>query len=86
MPRDNPLSIVPMFIYPPGYNFNGFLLFDPLTESWSSGDGIIRSSDNVEPPIPSGGFETNTDAFFHQISAFIVSYVTGSRWLVLRME
>jgi hypothetical protein len=64
MPRDNPLSIVPMFIYPPGYNFNGFLLFDPLTESWSSGDGIIRSSDNVGPPIPSGSFETNTNAFF----------------------
>ncbi len=64
MPRDNPSSIVPMFIYPPGYNFNGFLLFDPLTESWSSGDGIIRSSDNVGPPIPSGSFETNTNAFF----------------------
>ena len=69
-----------MFIYPPGYNFKRFLLFDRLLNPVEWGRYYFVLSDSVETttylPV---ALKPILTLFFHQMFAFIVLYVTGSR-------
>lgn len=55
MRANDPDSAAPVFLYPPGFDFSGFLLYDPVTQTWRSGNGFTR--DNPPNPLNPG---TNT--------------------------
>lgn len=57
MRADDPNSAAPVFLYPPGFDFSGFLLYDPETQTWRSGNGFTR--DNPPDPLIPG---TNTNS------------------------
>jgi len=52
MRADDPNSAAPVFLYPPGFDFSGFLLYDPVTQTWRSGNGFTR--DNPPNPLNPG--------------------------------
>ncbi|MBQ7589537.1 MAG: hypothetical protein IJU47_02480, partial [Verrucomicrobia bacterium] len=57
MRANDPDSAAPVFLYPPGFDFSGFLLYDPVTQTWRSGNGFTR--DNSPDPLNPG---TNTNS------------------------
>ena len=57
MRANAPDSAAPVFLYPPGFDFSGFLLYDPVTQTWRSGNGFTR--DNPPNPLNPG---TNTNS------------------------
>ncbi|MBQ7589421.1 MAG: hypothetical protein IJU47_01880 [Verrucomicrobia bacterium] len=52
MRANDPDSAAPVFLYPPGFDFSGFLLYDPVTQTWHSGNGFTR--DNPPNPLNPG--------------------------------
>ncbi len=59
MPVSSPGDTVPVVLYPPGFEFSGFLIFDPATEEWIDGSGYVASqnifSGNWPEPEDGGG-------------------------------
>lgn len=47
-------SIVPLCIYPPGFDLTGFLILDPDTGEWASGDGYVVSLPALNRLQPNG--------------------------------
>jgi len=44
MRADGSGSVVPVAIYPPGFDFSNFIILDPSTEEWISGAGVTREA------------------------------------------
>jgi len=44
MRADGSGSVVPVAIYPPGFDFSNFIILDPSTEEWISGVGVTREA------------------------------------------
>jgi hypothetical protein len=44
MPADGSGSATPLAIYPPGFDLSGFVIFDPATGEWTSGNGYVVNS------------------------------------------
>lgn len=49
-------SIVPLALYPPGFDLSDFLIFDPATSDWLKGKGYVREAGTMDGPLdPEGG-------------------------------
>ncbi len=73
-------SVVPLGLYPPGFDLSDFLIFEPSTGDWTSGAGLTRTLNvmganglNDGPPSPGpgdGGGDTNSvppETGFYQV-------------------
>ena len=58
MPADGSGTAAPLAIYPVGFNLSGFIIFDPATGQWVSGNGYVV---NPTPLTLSGGFQPMDD-------------------------
>ena len=71
MPANGSGSAVPLAIYPLGSDLSGFLIFDPSTGQWMSGNGYtVNSTDStqtsgVQPMDVSG--DTNQYTGFYRV-------------------
>ena len=59
-------SIVPLALYPPGFDLSDFLIFDPATSDWLKGTGFIREDvitmDGPPNPEEGGGTDGGTNS------------------------
>ena len=72
MRADGSGSIVPLALYPPGYDFSDFLIFDPATSDWLKGTGYVRTMDGPLDPGPmdgdsGGGTNDPPDTGFYRV-------------------
>ncbi|MBP7827829.1 MAG: hypothetical protein BWX84_02750 [Verrucomicrobia bacterium ADurb.Bin118] len=54
MRADGTGSIVPLALYPPGFEFSDFLIFDPATSEWLKGTGYVKEVGTVDGPLDPG--------------------------------
>jgi hypothetical protein len=47
-------SIVPLGLYPPGFDMSGFLIFDPATSDWLQGSQYSRDALTLDGPLDPG--------------------------------
>jgi hypothetical protein len=60
MPANGSGDATPLAIYPPGFDFSSFVIFDPTTGEWVSGKGYSVSPSSAKS-VPDGGFEPMDD-------------------------
>ncbi|MGH7952494.1 MAG: hypothetical protein ACREFE_11330, partial [Limisphaerales bacterium] len=73
MPANGSGDAAPLILYPPGFNLSGFVIFDPATGQWVSGNGYVISStastpsDGVQPMNDPSGDPPSTGFYrvFH---------------------
>jgi hypothetical protein len=58
MPANGTGDAAPLILYPPGFNLSGFVIFDPATGQWVSGNGYVISP---TASTPSGGLQPMDD-------------------------
>ena len=61
MPANGSGGAAPLAIYPPGFDMSGFIIFDPATEEWVSGDGYVINTPSVNPAY-AGGIQPMDDS------------------------
>jgi len=49
-PADGSGSIVPLAIYPPGFDLSGLLIYDPVVSEWVSGSTYVRPAPSLNGP------------------------------------
>ncbi|MDH7503117.1 MAG: hypothetical protein QHJ82_10485 [Verrucomicrobiota bacterium] len=49
--------VVPLALYPPGFDFSDFLIFDPATSEWLKGTGYVREVGKTDGPLGLGPME-----------------------------
>jgi hypothetical protein len=87
IPANGSGDAVPLAIYPPGFDFSGFVIFDPATGESVSGNGYSVSPSPVKS-VPDGGFEpmdddsgnTNVNTGFYRVvrdGAHLVGITNG---------
>jgi hypothetical protein len=73
-PVDGSGDAVPMAIYPPGFDLYGYLIYDPSTGNWMSGNGYsvpINSANSVQAsdihPLDDSGTNSTPDPGFYRV-------------------
>jgi hypothetical protein len=62
----------PLAIYPPGFNLTGFIIFDPATGEWISGNGYVVSPTSSTQaggaqPLDDSGTNSTSDPGFYEV-------------------
>ena len=70
MPVNGSGGAVPLAIYPPGFDLYGFLIYDPSTGNWMSGNGYsvpINTQADDTQPLDDSGTNSSPDPGFYQV-------------------
>jgi hypothetical protein len=55
VPGDGNGSIVPLALYPPGFDLSDLLIYDPAVAEWVSGATYVRPQPSLDRPLPQNG-------------------------------